>query len=60
MSKAEKQSRPKLSKAERQKINAAILIARNKNNKKEKTAQDTIPFQKMYPPDFGRKTTKNE
>lgn len=49
MSNAEKQSRQKLTKTERQKINAAILIARNKNNKKEKTAQDTIPFQKMYP-----------
>ena len=56
MSKAEKQSRPKLSKAERQKINAAILIARNKNNKKEKTAQDTIPFQKMYPDGICRVT----
>lgn len=56
MSKAEKQSRPKLTKAERQKINAAILIARNKNNKKEKTAQDTIPFQKMYPDGICRVT----
>jgi len=56
LSKAEKQSRPKLTKAERQKINAAILIARNKNNKKEKTAQDTIPFQKMYPDGICRVT----
>ena len=56
MSKAEKQSRPKLTKAERQKFNAAILIARNKNNKKEKTAQDTIPFQKMYPDGICRVT----
>ena len=56
MSKAEKQSRPKLTKAERQKINAAILIARNKNNKKEITAQDTIPFQKMYPDGICRVT----
>ena len=56
MSKAEKQSRPKLTKAERRKINAAILIARNKNNKKEKTAQDTIPFQKMYPDGICRVT----
>lgn len=56
MSNAEKQSRPKLTKAERQKINAAILMARNKNNKKEKTAQDTIPFQKMYPDGICRVT----
>ena len=56
MSNVEKQSRPKLTKAERQKINAAILMARNKNNKKEKTAQDTIPFQKMYPDGICRVT----
>ena len=56
MSKVEKQSRPKLTKAEKQKINAAILMARNKNNKKEKTAQDTIPFQKMYPDGICRVT----
>jgi len=56
LSNAEKQSRPKLTKAERQKINAAILMARNKNNKKEKTAQDTIPFQKMYPDGICRVT----
>jgi len=55
LSKTEKQSRPKLTKAERQKINAAILMARSKN-KKEKTAQDTIPFQKMYPDGICRVT----
>ena len=55
MSNVEKQSRPKLTKAERQKINAAILMARSKN-KKEKTAQDTIPFQKMYPDGICRVT----
>ena len=55
MSNVEKQSRPKLTKAERQKINAAILLARSKN-KKEKTAQDTIPFQKMYPDGICRVT----
>ncbi|AFV04034.1 TrsE-like protein [Dehalobacter sp. CF] len=32
------------------------MIARNKNNKKEKTAQDTIPFQKMYPDGICRVT----
>ncbi|WP_312832079.1 VirB4-like conjugal transfer ATPase, CD1110 family [Sedimentibacter saalensis] len=31
-------------------------MARNKNNKKEKTAQDTIPFQKMYPDGICRVT----
>jgi len=55
LSNVEKQSRPKLTKAERQKINAAILMARSKN-KKEKTAQDTIPFQKMYPDGICRVT----
>ena len=55
MSNVEKQSRPKLTKAERQKINAAILMARRKN-KKEKTAQDTIHFQKMYPDGICRVT----
>ncbi|WP_459350129.1 VirB4-like conjugal transfer ATPase, CD1110 family [Veillonella absiana] len=53
----EKQSRLKLTKAERQKINAAILMARNRN-KKEKTAQDSIPFQKMYPDGICRVTDK--
>ena len=55
MSNVEKQSRPKLTKAERQKINTAILMARRKN-KKEKTAQDTIHFQKMYPDGICRVT----
>lgn len=32
------------------------MRARNKNNKKEKTAQDTIPFQKMYPDGICRVT----
>lgn len=57
MSNKEKQSRLKLTKAERQKINAAILMARNRN-KKEKTAQDSIPFQKMYPDGICRVTDK--
>ncbi len=55
MSNTEKQPRLRLTKAERQKINAAILMARNKN-KKEKTAQDSIPFQKMYPDGICRVT----
>jgi len=55
LSNTEKQPRLRLTKAERQKINAAILMARNKN-KKEKTAQDSIPFQKMYPDGICRVT----
>lgn len=55
MSNAEKRPRLKLTKAERQKIDAAILMARNKN-KKEKTAQDSITFQKMYPDGICRVT----
>ena len=55
MSNAEKRPRLKLTKAEKQKIDAAILMARNKN-KKEKTAQDSITFQKMYPDGICRVT----
>jgi len=55
LSNAEKRPRLKLTKAERQKIDAAILMARNKN-KKEKTAQDSITFQKMYPDGICRVT----
>ena len=40
--------RPKLTKADRREINAAILRARN-TNKKEKTAQDSIPYLRMFP-----------
>lgn len=45
---ANKTSRPKLTKADRREINAAILRARN-TNKKEKTAQDSIPYLRMFP-----------
>lgn len=41
-------NRPKLTKADRREINAAILRARN-TNKKEKTAQDSIPYLRMFP-----------
>lgn len=43
-----KTNRPKLTKADRREINAAILRARN-TNKKEKTAQDSIPYLRMLP-----------
>jgi Domain of unknown function DUF87. len=45
---ANKTNRPKLTKADRREINAAILRARN-TNKKEKTAQDSIPYLRMLP-----------
>ena len=45
---ANKTNRPKLTKADRREINAAILRARN-TNKKEKTAQDSIPYLRMFP-----------
>lgn len=48
MSHATKTTRPKLTKADRQEINAAILRARN-TNKKEKSAQDSIPYLRMFP-----------
>jgi len=43
-----KTNRPKLTKADRREINAAILRARN-INKKEKTAQESIPYLRMFP-----------
>lgn len=48
MSHVNKTNRPKLTKADRREINAAILRARN-TNKKEKTAQDSIPYLRMFP-----------
>lgn len=45
---ANKTNRPKLTKADRREINDAILRARN-TNKKEKTAQDSIPYLRMFP-----------
>ena len=47
MSQANK-TRPKLTRADRKEINAAILRARN-TNKKEKSAQDSIPYLRMFP-----------
>ncbi|MEO1816116.1 MAG: conjugal transfer protein TraE [Acetobacterium sp.] len=43
-----KANRSKLTKADRREINAAILRAKN-TNKKEKTAQDSIPYLHMFP-----------
>ncbi len=48
MSQANKTNRPKLTKADRKEINAAILQARN-TNKKEKSAQESIPYLRMFP-----------
>lgn len=50
MSQANKENRPKakLTRADRKEINAAILRARN-TNKKEKSAQDSIPYLRMFP-----------
>lgn len=45
---ANKTIRPKLTKADRREINAAILRARS-TNKKEKSAQDSIPYLRMFP-----------
>jgi len=41
-------SNAKLTRADRKEINAAILRARN-TNKKEKSAQDSIPYLRMFP-----------
>ena len=57
MSRENKANRPKLTRADRQEVNAAILRARGKN-KKEKSAQDTIPYQRMYPNGICRVTDK--
>ena len=50
MSQANKvtRSNAKLTRADRKEINAAILRARN-TNKKEKSAQDSIPYLRMFP-----------
>ena len=45
---AKKPTRPKLTKADRREISTAILRARN-TNKKEKSAQDSIPYLRMFP-----------
>lgn len=57
MLKKQNQARPKLTKEEKRAINAAIIRAKG-GNKKEKSAQDTIPYQRMYPDGICRVTDK--
>lgn len=57
MLKKQNQVRPKLTKEEKRAINAAITRAKG-GNKKEKSAQDTIPYQRMYPDGICRVTDK--
>lgn len=57
MLKKQNQDRPKLTKEEKRAINAAIMRAKG-GNKKEKSAQDTIPYQRMYPDGICRVTDK--
>ena len=39
----------KLTRAERRQIEAAIARAKRQEGKKKQSAQDSIPFQRMYP-----------
>lgn len=55
MSNAEKAKALKLTRAEKKEITAAIARAKNSDNK-AKSAQDSIPFQKMYPDGICRVT----
>ena len=57
MLKKQKQGSPKLTREEKRAINYAILRAR-RNNKKEQSAQDTIPYERMYPDGICRVTDK--
>ena len=57
MLKKQNQARPKLTREEKRAINAAIIRAKG-GNKKEKSAQDTIPYQRMYPDGICRVTDK--
>lgn len=57
MLKKQNQARPKLTKEEKRAINDAIIRAKG-GNKKEKSAQDTIPYQRMYPDGICRVTDK--
>lgn len=55
MSNTQKTTAPKLTRAEKKEINAAIAKAKNSDNK-GKSAQDSIPFQRMYPDGICRVT----
>lgn len=57
MLKKQNQSSPKLTREEKRLINNAIVRARG-NNKKEQSAQDTIPYERMYPDGICRVTDK--
>ncbi|MEG0944050.1 MAG: conjugal transfer protein TraE [Angelakisella sp.] len=55
MSNTQKTTAPKLTRAEKKEINAAIARAKKTDNK-GKSAQDSIPFQRMYPDGICRVT----
>lgn len=55
MSNTQKTIAPKLTRAEKKEINAAIARAKKTDNK-GKSAQDSIPFQRMYPDGICRVT----
>lgn len=57
MLKKQRQNSPKLTREEKRLINNAIVRARG-NNKKEQSAQDTIPYERMYPDGICRVTDK--
>lgn len=57
MLKKQRQDSPKLTKEEKRAINNAIVRARG-NNKKEQSAQETIPYERMYPDGICRVTDK--
>lgn len=57
MLKKQRQNNPKLTKEEKRAINTAIVRARGKS-KKEQSAQDTIPYERMYPDGICRVTDK--
>ncbi len=57
MLKKQRQNSPKLTIEEKRAINAAIVRARGES-KKEQSAQDTIPYESMYPDGISRVTDK--
>ena len=57
MLKKQNQGSSKLTREEKRLINNAIVRARG-NNKKEQSAQDTIPYERMYPDGICRVTDK--
>ena len=57
MLKKQRQNSPKLTIEEKRAINAAIVRARGES-KKEQSAQDTIPYERMYPDGICRVTDK--